>query len=91
MRQLANAIERAKVLADDDRIELKNLPKAILEIDDTVATALAGKGDVDLETLNKQHVLQTYERCEHNKTKTARALGINRRSLYRLLEKFGVE
>lgn len=91
VRQLANAIERAKVLADDDRIELKNLPKAILEIDDSVATALAGKGDVDLETLNKQHVLQTYERCERNKTKTARALGINRRSLYRLLEKFGVD
>ena len=92
VRQLANAIERAKVLADDDRIELKNLPRAIVEADEgESAVQLAGKGGIDLETLNKQHVLQTYERCEGNKTKTARALGINRRSLYRLLEKFGVD
>ena len=31
VRQLQNAIERAKVLAEDNRIELKNLPSAIVE------------------------------------------------------------
>ena len=90
VRQLQNAIERAKVLAEDSRIELKNLPKAIVEAEEMPAIAKIENGDVDLETLNKLHVVQTYERCGKNKTKTARALGINRRSLYRLLEKFEI-
>lgn len=90
VRQLQNAIERAKVLAEEDTIELKNLPAAIVEAEETPAAAVAGNGSVDLDTLNKLHVVQTYERCGKNKTKAAKALGINRRSLYRLLEKFEI-
>ena len=91
VRQLQNAIERAKVLAEDDRIELKNLPSAIVDAEETPVVTAISNGDVDLDTLNKLHVTQTYERCGRNKTKTSRALGINRRSFYRLLEKFGIE
>ena len=90
VRQLQNAIERAKVLAEGDQVELKNLPSAIVESIDTPATAAINSSNVDLETLNKLHVTLTYERCGKNKTKTARALGINRRSFYRLLEKFDI-
>ena len=89
VRQLQNAIERAKVLAEENRIELKNLPSAILDLE-TAPGISEISGEVDLETLNRIHVEQTYNRCEKNKTKTARALGINRRSLYRLLEKFDI-
>ncbi|MEM9941386.1 MAG: sigma-54 dependent transcriptional regulator [Planctomycetota bacterium] len=95
VRQLQNAIERAKVLAEEDEIELKNLPHAIVEPPQVpapageAATPRAEK--LDLETLNKIHVEQTYIRCNKNKTRTARALGINRRSLYRLLEKFDIQ
>jgi len=90
VRQLQNAIERAKVLAEENRIELKNLPSAIVEADDAPALVAINSGEVDLDTLNKLHVVQTFERCGKNKTKTAQALGINRRSLYRLLEKFEI-
>lgn len=90
VRQLQNAIERAKVLAEDSRIELKNLPSAISELNCAPEATLHAT-EIDLETLNKLHVSQTYERCGRNKTKTAKALGINRRSFYRLLEKFEIE
>jgi DNA-binding NtrC family response regulator len=90
VRQLQNAIERAKVLAEDNRIELKNLPPAIVEAEAEPVAAAIHNGNIDLETLNKMHVIQTYERCDKNKTRTARALGINRRSLYRLLEKYQI-
>jgi transcriptional regulator with PAS, ATPase and Fis domain len=89
VRQLQNAIERAKVLAEDNRIELKNMPSAIVQ-SEPEKLAVAINEEVDLETLNRIHVEETYNRCGKNKTKTARALGINRRSLYRLLEKFGI-
>jgi DNA-binding NtrC family response regulator len=91
VRQLQNAIERAKVLAEDNRIELKNLPSAIVESEPQPETTTFTNGELDLDTLNRLHVVQTYERCAKNKTRTARALGINRRSLYRLLEKFEIE
>lgn len=90
VRQLQNAIERAKVLAEENRIELKNLPSAIVEVEAAVTPVAVASGNVDLDTLNKIHVVQTYERCGKNKTRTAQALGINRRSLYRLLEKFEI-
>lgn len=91
VRQLQNAIERAKVLAEDNQIELKNLPAAICDADSQPVVAAINNGKIDLETLNRLHVEQTYERCERNKTRTAKALGINRRSLYRLLERYGIE
>ena len=91
VRQLQNAIERAKVLAEENKIELTNLPSAIADNDNQPPAAAFSGTDIDLETLNKMHVQQTYERCDKNKTKTAQAIGINRRSLYRLLEKYGIE
>ncbi len=91
VRQLQNAIERAKVLAEEDCIEIKNLPSAIVAANPGPIAAAINRSEFDLETLNRLHVVETYERCERNKTKTARALGINRRSLYRLLEKFEID
>lgn len=90
VRQLLNAIERAKVLAEENRIELKNLPPAIVQAEPTKLEVQAGD-PCDLETINRVHVEETYQRHHKNKTRTAQALGINRRSLYRLLERFGIE
>lgn len=90
VRQLQNAIERAKILAEDNLIELKNMPAAIVQIEAEPMASTVASGNVDLETLNRLHVLKIYERYEKNKTRTARALGINRRSLYRLLDKYDI-
>jgi ActR/RegA family two-component response regulator len=47
-------------------------------------------GNADLDTINRAHVLTVLQQNQGNKARTARALGINRRSLYRLLEKYGM-
>jgi DNA-binding NtrC family response regulator len=88
VRQLQNAIDRAKILADDDRIRVENLPQEIVYSAHARPSVVAS--DVDLETLTHQHVLETYRRHSGNKARTARALGIGRRTLYRLLEKYGI-
>src|SRR4029450_9284490 len=58
VRQLQNALDRAKILADDHRIPIENLPPEI------VTTAHArphnAESDVDLDTLTREHVLETY-------------------------------
>jgi DNA-binding NtrC family response regulator len=88
VRQLQNAIDRAKILADDDHIRVENLPLEIIN-SANISPAVASS-DLDLETLTHQHVLDTYRRHACNKARTARALGIGRRTLYRLLEKYGI-
>jgi transcriptional regulator with PAS, ATPase and Fis domain len=88
VRQLQNAIDRAKILADDDRIRVENLPPEIVNSAHTRPNLATD--DVDLDTLTRDHVLETYRRHASNKAQTARALGIGRRTLYRLLEKYSI-
>jgi transcriptional regulator with PAS, ATPase and Fis domain len=88
VRQLQNALDRAKILADDDRIRADNLPPEI--VNSTQMHLAAASTDVDLDTLTREHVLETYRRHECNKARTARALGVGRRTLYRLLEKYEI-
>ena len=89
VRQLQNALERAKVLADDDRICAANLPPEIVQQAQETPAAPQG-GRFDLEAVNRAHVEQVYRRNHGNKARTARALGIGRRTLYRLLEKYDI-
>ena len=88
VRQLQNALDRAKILAADDRIRVENLPPEIVSSAQTRPTSIAG--DVDLDKLTHDHVLETYQRHSSNTARTARALGIGRRTLYRLLEKYRI-
>jgi DNA-binding NtrC family response regulator len=88
VRQLQNAIDRAKILADDDRILVENLPPEIVNSAQSRPRPISD--DVDLDTLTREHVLETYRRHGSNKAQTARALGIGRRTLYRLLEKYSI-
>jgi transcriptional regulator with PAS, ATPase and Fis domain len=89
VRQLQNAIDRAKILADDDHIRVDNLPPEIVA-SATERPVVPSSGDVDLDTLTRQHIVTTYSRHGGNKARTARALGIGRRTLYRLLEKYAI-
>ena len=90
VRQLRNAIERAKILAEDEWIRSQNLPPEIVK-GATAAPALQINSNADLDTVNKLHVTDIYKRFGGNKARTARALGVGRRTLYRLLEKYGIE
>jgi DNA-binding NtrC family response regulator len=87
VRQLQNAIERAKILADDERIRVENLPSEIVDRCQ-LNSRFGTTGDIDLFTYTRRHVLETYRRHRGNKAQTARALHVSRRTLYRLLEKY---
>ena len=90
VRQFRNAIERAKVLSADDELLPQNLPPEILQSPHDAPRCNAD-GDSDLESINRCHIAQTYHRYAGNKTRTARALGISRRTLYRLLVKYSID
>jgi DNA-binding NtrC family response regulator len=87
VRQLINVLERAKILADPPTIGVVDLP------DDLERAALSSgtsPASDDLAAIERAHVLEIFRREGGNKARAARALGINRRSLYRLLEKYQI-
>ena len=88
IRQLINVIERAKILAEGTIVRWQDLPN---EIRAPTHDQHAFNGQSDkLEEIERAHVVDVLEREKGNKARAARALGINRRSLYRLLEKYGI-
>lgn len=94
VRQLINVLERAKILADDDVIQLKQLPKEVLLGEHgaapTTSTGTVPAAPDDLDSFQRQKVLGVLQRENFNKARAARALGISRRKLYRLLERYGL-
>jgi DNA-binding NtrC family response regulator len=47
-------------------------------------------GSPRLEDLEKAHIVEILRQQNGNKARTARILGIHRRKLYRLLERYGI-
>lgn len=100
IRELRNVLERAMVLADRRIVTPDDLPREVTEADPDIAgTAAAAprshdplndRATANLAEIEKAHVLQVLREHGGNKAQTARALGIHRRKLYRLLERFEI-
>jgi DNA-binding NtrC family response regulator len=89
VRQLINAIERAKMLADDEVLRREYLPPEVVR--DVQRAAPLPEIEGDLASLTRAHVVQTLRREKGNKLRSAKSLGVTRRSLYRLLEKYRIQ
>ncbi len=89
VRQLVNAIDRAKILADDWMIRIENLPQEVAN--GAPPESPAPVATQQLAAVNRNHVVHAMRTENGNKLRAAKRLGINRRSLYRLLEKYAIE
>jgi two-component system response regulator HydG len=94
VRELENAVERAVILALSDYISEKELPLSVTKsypADETMVLTPRPISELQsLEEIEREAILKTLEETDGNKSETARKLGINRRTLYKKLEKFGV-
>jgi len=90
VRQLLNVIDRAKILGDDSLIRLRDLPNDIVSARDNVPMHFQTSSE-QLADIERTHVLEVLKRERGNKARAAKSLGVNRRSLYRLIEKYQLE
>ncbi len=94
VRQLFNAVERAQIMSENNCIRLADLPREVAGASGQVVSrpmaAVVTDGD-HLSEIQRAHIIEILRRERGNKARAARALGINRRSLYRLLEKYHIE
>ena len=85
MRELANVLERAQILAENHVITVEDLPESVMM---ATASSEATAGDPrHLSEVERRHVQAVLHEEKGNKVHAARVLGISRRSLYRLIEK----
>jgi DNA-binding NtrC family response regulator len=88
VRELANVLERAQILAENHVITTDDLPESIVD----AAPAAAPAGDpAHLREVERRHVLEVLREHRGNKVQAARALGVSRRALYRMIAKYGLE
>jgi DNA-binding NtrC family response regulator len=87
VRELANVLERAQILAENHVITVDDLPDSIV---DAVPADSVGTEPGHLREVERRLVQEVLEQQKGNKVQAARALGISRRALYRLIAKYGL-
>ena len=96
VRELENAIERAVSLSHGPLLTPDDLPVAIRQAP-IHADAKPESPDttepvcLTLEEVEKRHLVRVLKETKGNKVKASKILGIDRRTLYRMAERFGLD
>jgi DNA-binding NtrC family response regulator len=89
VRELENVIRRAVVLAEGQTIEVWHLPAKLREgFDETQA---ARSYEEELRDFKRRLVIRTLQKCNGNKAEAARALGLARGYLHRLIHDLKIQ
>lgn len=95
LRELKNVVKRAVLLSTEDKITLKNLPPEMIENMRALETKEKTAGVYDLKALQevqeREMILKTLQEVRYNKSKAARILNIDRKTLYLKMDKYGIE
>jgi DNA-binding NtrC family response regulator len=92
VRELQNCVERAVALASFDKIAVADLPEKVQTFRPThmILTGDDPTELVTLEELERRYIHRVLDGVAGNKSAAARILGIERKTLYRMLERSGV-
>jgi len=92
VRELANTMEHAVALARMEQITPDDLPERVRDFQST-HVVVAGDDPselVPLEEVERRYIERVLEAVAGNKSAAARVLGIDRKRLYRMLERLGL-
>jgi len=90
IRELQNCIERAVALASFDRIAVSDLPDKVRTFKSSHLVIASDDPTelVSLEELERRYVMRVLESVAGNKSAAARILKIERKTLYRMIERW---
>ncbi len=90
VRELRNVLERSLILAENGLVTESSLPKELVYRQPAGCDESHAGSNNTLEDMEKDHILNMLSLYDGNRQKTAQALGIGRKTLYRKLEKYGI-
>lgn len=89
VRELENVIERLVVFSRGRRVDVSDLPPTVTPRAPAVEKRMFGDMPT-LEEIERRYLLYVLEQVGHNRTRAAEVMGIDRRTLYRMAERFGI-
>jgi DNA-binding NtrC family response regulator len=89
VRELENVIERTVSLAPGPLIMPDDLPEAVRKAEPVPVGG--DEGLLSLDEVGKRHLIKVLRETGGNKVRAAKILGIDRRTLYRMAERFGID
>jgi len=102
VRELQNVIERAVIMSDSERIELKDLPNGLIVRDvessgfqvlNPTVNSIPYKEakEIWLATFEKNYLLSLFENTSFNISRAAEIAGINRKTIHRLIKRYNLD
>jgi two-component system response regulator HydG len=91
VRELENALERAAVLCGGDVIRTDALPERVREAPTPRVVAEAAPRNPTMEVVEQAYIQWVLQAEGGNKTRAAEVLGIDPSTLYRKLNRYGIE
>jgi DNA-binding NtrC family response regulator len=88
VRQLENVVQRAIALGAEASLDIHDLPDDIVCEPETQAVT---DTDLNLKTVEKKTILRALRTAAGNKAEAAKLLGINTTTVYRKMEKYGID
>jgi DNA-binding NtrC family response regulator len=89
VRELEHAVERAVAVSRHPLIAPEDLPEHLQPAAPATAPAAGPARLLSLDELTREHVTRVLAAADGNKTRAAEILGIDRRTLYRMLKRYG--
>lgn len=90
VRELSNVVEHAVILEKNDLITRNALPAYLYKQSAGGDPNGSNEEDMTLKAMEKEMILRTLSSTDGNRTKTAKILGISRRTLQNKLKEYGV-
>lgn len=92
VRELENCIERAVILSRNDQIIQDDLPPSLTHPNEIHGESRTNTipQEKSLKEMEKEMILRTLEEADGNRTRSAKILGISRRTLQLKLKEYGV-
>ena len=91
VRELENALERAVVVSKGDQIKPDTLPARVLEAPTPRLAASESPPNPTMDVVERAYILWVLQAEGGNKSRAAEVLGIDPSTLYRKLNRYGIE
>ncbi len=95
LRELRNVVKRTVLLCDSDAADRKHLPDELRNIRSIENTYKTNKSDENLREASlraeQQVIMDALRKANYNKSKAAKLLKVDRKTLYNKINRFGID
>ncbi len=90
VRELENIVERAVVIEDENEVTISSLPSQLRGFGSGTEIP-ASHEIISIAEVEREHIIRALKATDWNRSKTARLLGIDRKTLYDKIKRYGIE